>query len=190
LNRNDTKFEDYIQEDYKMMKNYFKPNSKSFKVIELLNAGKTYDEVAKAMGYKNKNTISGIVSRWRKYSHLDEKTDLKTEDETSTSESDEKLTGETTELSKLEAFKKEILKSVNEIVRGTDQGGVAKEKIEVDEGSLVRRILYLTPKSLVFFDTAKAAGYPGDLSAYVNDTINKLYEKKGVALGLTQLRIL
>jgi len=62
-----------------MMKNYFKPGSNSFKVIELLNAGKSYDEIAKAMKYKNKNTISGIVSEWKLKDRL-EKKKLKTEE--------------------------------------------------------------------------------------------------------------
>jgi len=173
-----------------MMKNYFRPNSKAFKVIELLNEGKTYDEAAKIMKYKDKGTISSIVSRWKTKDRLNEKNGQKIEEEKSTSNEigNREHSVVKTELSELEAFKKEILEFVGERGGIPSQGGAVQEKIEVNIGSLVRRVVLLTPKTLLFFDTAKANDYPGDLSSYINDTVNKLYEKKGIALGLVQLQ--
>ena len=63
-------------------------------------------------------------------------------------------------------------------------------KIKIDTGSLIQRTIIFTPKSLMFFDIIKKDGYPGDLSDYVNDVISKFYDKKGLALGLIQRRII
>ncbi len=90
------------------------------------------------------------------------------------------------EPSVLESFKAEIIKSVTEIVRGVNQTGDENKKIKIDEGSLIKRTLLLTPKSLIFYDLAKAAGYPGSLSSYVNEMLTKFYEQRGAVLGFME----
>ncbi len=175
----------------------FRKNSKSYIIAKKLVSGKSISEIESEGTLRQ--SIHNVRNKMKKAGF---KFDQETGETPKTIQKKIKISSIITaepaeqkivtslEPSLLESFKQDILKAVIEIVRGSNQSRLIEEKIEVDKGSLVRRILYLTPKTLVFFDTARSAGYPGDLSAYVNDTINKLYEKKGVGLGLTQLRIL
>lgn len=96
-----------------------------------------------------------------------------------------KFDGATKEIATLKAMMGDVLKERTGNAQAQD---TAFAKIEIDEGSLVARTLHLTPKTLMLFDIAKADGYPGDLSSYLNDVVTSFYAKRGLSLGLVERR--
>ena len=53
----------------------------------------------------------------------------------------------------------------------------------VEAGSVIKRTVYFTPKTLLFFDMAKEMGYEGDLSAFMNECVANYHAQKGITLG-------
>lgn len=69
---------------------------------------------------------------------------------------------------------------------GDEEGTDAAEERtrRVDEGSLVQRVVYLTPKTLIFFDLARDDGYQGDISSFLNESVTKFFSRSGKTVGI------
>jgi len=73
---------------------------------------------------------------------------------------------------------------LKDYVRKREDDGT--EQVEVNEGSVIERKLFLTPKTMMLFDIAKSDGYPGNLSEYMNECVDKFYKTKNLTLAVVQ----
>ncbi len=174
-----------------MLKNYFKPETRSFKVIELLNAGKTRDEVAKTMKYASKNAVAQVVSRWKlkerdalakalltkSNESLNGKKELKPNVETSTSMEGEKKIP-------LSPGGAEIIQRLPVPPGIDDPGGVT---IQI-EGFAPGRQVFLTPKNILMFQwfLAKHPKWEGDLSDFINQAIEAFFNSINWKIKMVQ----
>lgn len=160
----------------------FRKGTKSFSIAEKLIVGQTINEIEKSGSLRQ--TVHNVRNKLKKAGF----TFPKKTGEVSRAPR-KKRTVKSAESYALELFKEDILKSVSELInlKNMGQTGEGDKKIQIDEGSLVKRTLLLTPKSLIFYDLAKAQGYPGSLSSYVNEMLTKFYEHRGAVLGFTEV---
>jgi len=150
-----------------MMKNYFKPETKSFKVIELLNAGKTYDEIVETMKYKSKNSVSNVVSRWRTKDLLNKKRKPQPENPNLTVPEEPQTQTSTiiTDIPPQVGYRKPM----------DDMG---RNVVQI-EGYAPSRSIALTPKNITLIQwfTAKF-DYAGDLSDFINDAVEDFFQSR------------
>ncbi len=181
-------------------KNPFRKSSKSYLIAEKLLKKVSYDDIEKELGVK-RSLIFNVKSRlWKKgllHPEEGQKDAEKAEKDAGPKyvERGEKGKGEeqvdpaSPILSPdMEAFKEDLLRSVGDIMKqGLIDDKAPESTIVVNEGSLVKRSLLLTPKTLVLFDMAVAAGYPGNLSSFLNQMVTEVYTKRNARLSLTEI---
>lgn len=92
---------------------------------------------------------------------------------------------------KFSTFKDEIIKSVADIIKQNQSSFVGIEKPEdfttIDTDSVIPKKVFLTPKTLMFYDLARTNGYLGELSSFINECVDEYHSQKKVGIGMTRI---
>ena len=166
-----------------MINNPFKPESKSYKVIELVNKGKTHKEIAKTMKYKYNNYVSAVIHR-AKLKNLANvnNPEIKAPPGSETQGSDN--TGD--------------LIPRGALITSLPPGDLVKRPIAdlgrnvvQIEGFAPSRYIALTPKNITLIQwfTAKF-GYEGDLSDFINDAVEDFFQSRNYQLKIIKEEII
>ena len=60
------------------------------------------------------------------------------------------------------------------------------EKMTIDESSTVARMVYLTPKALLYYDFSRGRGFKGTLSEFLNNFIDSWFKRQDIKVGVIE----
>lgn len=58
--------------------------------------------------------------------------------------------------------------------------------LKIEEGSAVARMVYLTPKTLLYFDFSRGRGFKGNLSEFLNNFVDSWFKRQDIKVGVIE----
>jgi len=85
-----------------------------------------------------------------------------------------------------------IKQGAKEYVQGIGGPAPSQEDVEtqanlkIEEGSAVARMVYLTPKTLLYYDFSRGRGFKGSLSEFLNNFIDSWFKRQEIKVGVIE----